>query len=170
MFVTVDDREASRSTSESNASGDGDTRSVTDILKQQLKPSMHSDLYTGAVVRKWLCSHSCQIRIPRHLGGCLAAWTRLTNDGNNEHVPAAATVNETDCYGLLFVLLKQFQICTDKLQTCMYSSMLLDGGMSQKTTWVNPVGLNSVALSRHVGMLTMSFNVFSIIYLLHSLL
>ena len=73
MNNPVDEHEASRSTGESNASGDGDTRSVTDILKQQLKPSLHGDLYTGAVVRKWLCSLCCQIRIPRHLRGRLAA-------------------------------------------------------------------------------------------------
>jgi hypothetical protein len=76
MLVTICEREAIRSTSEANASGDGYTRSVTDILKQQLKPSLHGDLYTGAVVRKWLCSLCCQIRILRHLEGmscCLNA-------------------------------------------------------------------------------------------------
>ena len=53
----------------------------------------------------------------------------------------------------------------------MYISMLLDGGMSQKTTWFNPVVLNNDAVSRQrVDMLTMPFNVFCIVYLLQSLL
>jgi hypothetical protein len=70
MFSTIGERKASQPASESNASSDGDTRSVIDILKEQLKRSMHGDLYTEAVVRKWFCSLCCQMRIPRHLRGC----------------------------------------------------------------------------------------------------
>ena len=43
--------------------------------------------------------------------------------------------------------------------------------VAKKTIWLNPMDLNSVAVSRQrVDMLTMPFNVFCTVYLLHSLL